>query len=276
MNETHIRYISKLIGRYLKKNDYGMMTAILTYHGVSETAMKNCITLSLFRDHLDYLSSNFMIISLSTMIKKLSRGDNFDSNFVVITFDDAYQNFLEFAYPELIKRKIPATLFIPAGLLGGYNSWDYDNGKEYPLLRIMNESDLKILDQNFIEIGSHSLTHRRMAILSDNELEMEIIKSKEILERQTGKEIKHFAYPFGELADFDERTFKYLKKANYSAAVTTHFGRDNRYSDIFKLKRISVWDDDTVADLIEKLSGSYDWLRWKEKWAFQIKRIIKF
>lgn len=41
----------------------------------------------------------------------------------VITFDDAYRGALQLALPELVRRGLPATVFVSPGLLGAASTW---------------------------------------------------------------------------------------------------------------------------------------------------------
>src|SRR5712692_9020835 len=43
---------------------------------------------------------------------------------VVLTFDDGFDNFARVAFPELQARGWTATVFLPAGKVGGTNDWD--------------------------------------------------------------------------------------------------------------------------------------------------------
>ena len=273
MDEKTLKRISGYIARVARFDEKGHLSAILTYHGVHPDGIKNCVPLIRFQEHLDFLQKHFSVVSLEQLLDLLTSGNSEKGRYIALTFDDAYVNFLQFAYPELKKRNLPSTLFVPAGLLGSYNHWDFDHDSSYRKLDIMTAEQLCQLDSTLVEIGSHSLTHARMSRLSDSDLDKEIGQSKEILEQEINRSVKFFAYPYGELADFDERAVTLLKKYKYEAAVTTHFGRKNEKTNRFKLKRISVWDDDTVNDLRIKLSGPYDWLAPKEKLAYSIKQL---
>ena len=52
--------------------------------------------------------------------------------YVGITFDDAFCSFVKYALPELVRRNIPATLFVPTGYLGRKAAW-VDYGGENPV-----------------------------------------------------------------------------------------------------------------------------------------------
>ena len=163
---------------------------------------------------------------------------------------------------------------MPAGLVGGYNCWDYNHRQNYPYLKIMNWEELKELDSNLIEIGSHGYSHRRMAFLREDELKIEIIKSKEILESKLNREIDTFAYPYGTLSSFDRRTVKVLKDSGYRYALSTLFGPIKKTRDLYSLKRIGIWDDDQMNDIGDKLAGYYDWLGVKGRMAYYLRKIL--
>jgi peptidoglycan/xylan/chitin deacetylase (PgdA/CDA1 family) len=266
MTEYHIKKISNIykkshlpVGRAKK-----FTSAILVYHGVAEHIQKNCISIEQFREHLNYLEKEHVIVKLSELVERIQTGQ-IDRNYVVLTFDDAYLNVYEHAYPELAKRKLPAIIFIPANYIGLYNVWDYDrNPAKYPYLQVMARQELGSLDPQLIEFGSHSLSHSRMKDLARNELEKEIKASKMVLEQNLGREIRFFAFPYGQLTDFDSRALEFLKNSGYSGCCTTHFSRFNDRTDPYLLNRISVWAEDQADDLENKLSGYYDWLTGKE------------
>jgi peptidoglycan/xylan/chitin deacetylase (PgdA/CDA1 family) len=209
LNKVLIKSISAL-QKYLFKPRKEGIRAILTYHGVSVKEEKNCVSLRKFISHLDYLNKTFEIIKLSELIEVIHLNNIDGRDHVAITFDDAYENFWEHAYPELRRRKIPAALFVPVGFVGLYNSWDFENSHDSSYLKIMNWEKLLEIDKNLIEIGAHGYNHKRMAQLGDNELEIEIRKTKEILEDKLKQKIEGFAYPYGELVNSDERVIAIL------------------------------------------------------------------
>jgi peptidoglycan/xylan/chitin deacetylase (PgdA/CDA1 family) len=81
---------------------------------------------------------------------------------------------------------------------------------------------IKELSANeLVSIGAHTVTHRRLSLLTKNEVEREIALSKKILEEKINKKIVHFAYPFGGPDDFGEREVDLLKKYDFCTGVTT-------------------------------------------------------
>jgi peptidoglycan/xylan/chitin deacetylase (PgdA/CDA1 family) len=274
MHKFLIKKISA-IQKYLVKPSRQNIKAVLTYHGICINVKRNCVPLKRFIEHLDYLSNQFEIIKLSELIENIQKNSDAGGNLIALTFDDAYQNFKEYAYPELRKRSIPAALFVPAGFVGLINEWDCDHPNHENCLKIMNWDELRELDLNLIEIGSHGFSHKKMAKLKDIELDMEIRRSKEILEYELRRKIEGFAFPYGELFNLEDRAIRILKDAGYKYALTTHYGRRIDGKDLYRLKRVSIWDHDEIEDIANKLSGYYDWLGPKEKIAYYMRKYLK-
>ncbi len=67
------------------------------------------------------------------------------------------------------------------------------------------------------EIGAHSMTHRRLPTISEQEAVREIAESKAVLEHVTGKEIKVFCYPGGA---YTKLHVQLVKDAGYQYART--------------------------------------------------------
>jgi peptidoglycan/xylan/chitin deacetylase (PgdA/CDA1 family) len=92
---------------------------ILMYHRVVEKLPEDfCdpalfVTADTFEMHLKLLSEFFDIVSLESMIKTNQKG-----RCCSITFDDGWQDNYEFAFPLLKKYQVPATVFLPAGMIG--------------------------------------------------------------------------------------------------------------------------------------------------------------
>jgi peptidoglycan/xylan/chitin deacetylase (PgdA/CDA1 family) len=73
-----------------------------------------------FCDQLDHIGRRFDIVPLMAVLGPASSGPR---PRVAITFDDAYQGALAIGVEELARRGMPATIFVPPGLLGGRSLW---------------------------------------------------------------------------------------------------------------------------------------------------------
>jgi peptidoglycan/xylan/chitin deacetylase (PgdA/CDA1 family) len=69
-----------------------------------------------------------------------------------------------------------------------------------------------------VQIGAHTLTHRSLQQLTENEAGDEIERSRNILEEKLGVKVEHFAYPFGNCG---QREFRLVRDLRFKTAVTT-------------------------------------------------------
>ncbi len=99
----------------------------LTYHRVDEPAARPWLDPSLisatpeaFDQQMKYLSTNYQFITVADILTALETGNNKDlpARAVVVTFDDAYFDFEEHAWPILKRYGIPVTLFVPTAYPG--------------------------------------------------------------------------------------------------------------------------------------------------------------
>ena len=79
----------------------------------------------------------------------------------------------------------------------------------------MDHGDIKFLISNGHLIGCHTLSHQMLSKISSlNELNEEIVSSKNKLEKDFDIKIKHFAFPFGTFDSINQSSLKILNK-NY-------------------------------------------------------------
>jgi peptidoglycan/xylan/chitin deacetylase (PgdA/CDA1 family) len=104
-------------------------------------------------------------------------------------------------------------------------------------------------------IGSHSMSHRRLATLDDEQIRRELHGSKSRIEEVLDVEVRHFAAPFGHL---NSKVISLAKDAAYSTVSSTVpgvNGQGERQSGL--LKRVLLRSD--LPDLglipIEELAG---------------------
>lgn len=90
---------------------------------------------------------------------------------------------------------------------------------------IMDWSDLKQLsDDPLCTLGAHTIHHYAVARLPKEQARLEIEESGRLIELETGKRPRHFAYPYGYPAAAGPREFAMTAEAGYSTAVTTRHG----------------------------------------------------
>lgn len=100
------------IARYLSRNH----PKILMYHRFSESGGNGKLSVDTFRSQMEILSAYFHPMTMKGLIQAFYSG-NMPDNAVVVTFDDGYYDFYEYAYPVLKEFDVPATLFLTTGFI---------------------------------------------------------------------------------------------------------------------------------------------------------------
>lgn len=77
---------------------------ILMYHRVLDAAR--------FAAQVDFLARNHPVIALADLLAAYDAGAVLPAGAVLLTFDDAYRDFADCAWPVLRRRGLPATLFV--------------------------------------------------------------------------------------------------------------------------------------------------------------------
>ena len=71
-----------------------------------------------FEEQMAYLSANYHVISVVDVLDAVAGAKALPPRSLLITFDDAYRNFGDFAWPILRKYGLPVTLFVPTAFPG--------------------------------------------------------------------------------------------------------------------------------------------------------------
>lgn len=116
----------------------------------------------------------------------------------------------------------------------------------------MNALELAEADRRGLNIGSHTVSHRRLSQLSDDEIVYELRSSREHIQQAIGKPCKHLAYPEG---FFDARVTRQTRLEGYDSAVTTQEGTNAPGCDLYELKRAHLSDFGSNAVLWSNMAG---------------------
>ncbi|MCA9859547.1 MAG: polysaccharide deacetylase family protein, partial [Thermomicrobiales bacterium] len=112
------------------------------------------------------------------------------------------------------------------------------------------------------EIGSHTMSHRRLSDLSTDEIQSELSHSKERLESRMGP-IRHFAWPFGRFFHVDRRAVRATFDAGYETCASAErgahveaAGSDQRQLCIRRDQIVAAWPLDHVRYFLARSSAS--------------------
>ncbi len=119
-----------------------------------------------------------------------------------------------------------------------------DNIGTLPVDRLMMTAEqILALRGTGMEIGGHTVSHPILAQVSDAEGWDEIVRNKEELESVLGEKLRLFAYPNGSPGkDYAARHIDMVKRAGYTAAVSTAWGAATSAVDRYQLPRVMPWD----------------------------------
>ena len=142
---------------------------------------------------------------------------------ILITIDDAFSSFYNFAWPYLKKEKIPFILFVSTESVGknGYMTWDQINELE---------------KETFAYIGNHSHTHSYLVDLENDDFINDIETSSSIFKEKLGYNPIFFSYPFGEYSSLIK---KYISK-NFNFSFGQHSGVIDINKDRHELPRFPI------------------------------------
>ena len=126
---------------------------------------------------------------------------------IILTFDDGFIDFYKEAFPLLKKYNQKATLFVVVGYISCDPYCTVEQLKE------MEESGL-------VDVQVHTQSHKNLTTLNKEDLEKEVVGSKEILEGYLNKNVTSLCYPYGAY----NSTVSNLVSKNYLYAITMDEG----------------------------------------------------
>jgi peptidoglycan/xylan/chitin deacetylase (PgdA/CDA1 family) len=239
------------------------------------------ITDLIFRVLLNLKKSRFIILYYhSVPIEKIERfkwqlyclqkfGQCVSSDFILsvvdnrryyaITFDDGFTSVLDNALPEMEKKIVPCTIFIPTNYIGKNPNWHIKGEIFDSNEKIMNEHQIKSLNNSLVKIGSHSLNHPDLTKIASNEQEKELIASKKYLEDLLNTEIYLFSFPYG---SYNPKLIEIATSAGYRFIFSTEPSFSSQFSEqnsSFR-GRVPVDTLDFKFEFLLKILGGYNWV----------------
>ena len=221
-------------------SENGTKVLILNYHKIDNTFISLAVRPDDFDTQMKYLSENgYHTISPDELYESLAGTGELPDNPVMITFDDGYEDNYVNAYPILKKYGFKATIFVVTSFLDknkkGYMSWD----------------QAREMDANGISIQSHTVDHKSMTDLTDDQLRMELVDSKKKAEKELGHPVNYMAYPTG---TYNLHIAQMVKEAGYKAAFTIKYGNVDKASNIYALERVPIFHtEQTNKDFMERI-----------------------
>ncbi len=117
----------------------------------------------------------------------------------------------------------------------------------------------RLASSPLVTIGAHGERHINLARVPVAEAEHDMIASRRALEQIIGREVVHFAYPFGHADACGPREAQIARAAGFRTAATTRRGTlfPAHLDHLYALPREPLSRSDTPASLRCKIDGTY-------------------
>jgi peptidoglycan/xylan/chitin deacetylase (PgdA/CDA1 family) len=171
---------------------------------------------------------------------------------VLLTFDDAYADVAEHAFPVLERYGFGAGVFVVTGQIGQRNAWVEARGSR--TLRLMTADQIRDWVRRGIEFGAHSRTHPDLTTLGPAELANEVAGSKADLEAILQSPVVSFAYPYG----FYNQAVCECVQSTYDMAFTVDEGLNDLQTDPRLLRRTPISPRASTVDLASRMRWGYN------------------
>jgi peptidoglycan/xylan/chitin deacetylase (PgdA/CDA1 family) len=222
------------------------LVPILCYHNIGPQARGRLLmSASAFEEQMRYLRrEGYRVITLRQFLDFASLKRQLPRKTVVLTFDDGWKSFKEYAHPILKELDFPATLFIYTDFIGTRTSLSW--------------AELKELAQEGFDIQAHSKTHedmRRKPTESEEEysrrMQSELVQPLSIFQQRVGQPARILAYPYG---SHDEGVLKRVREAGYIAAFDVRRQGNAAFTPPLTIHRAQIYSEMSLDDFIRNLT----------------------
>jgi peptidoglycan/xylan/chitin deacetylase (PgdA/CDA1 family) len=220
---------------------------ILCYHNLGpQSKGRLLLGTAQFEQQMRYLKAQgYRVISLTEFLEWMQLKRQLPRRAVVLTFDDGYRTFREFAYPLLKELGFTATLFVYTDYVGaGRNALSWD--------------ELRMLAAEGVDVQAHSKTHgnlRRTPGESDAQyarrMEAELAEPLRLFQRHLGRPVHLLAYPYGST---DDDVIARVKQHGYVAAFTVRRQGSPAFVQTFRINRSQVYSEMSLEDFAKNLN----------------------
>ncbi len=203
--------------RWLQKAAaYGQAPAVvLFYHRVADDlATPWTVSTKTFLRQMEWLRRHFEIVSLDEVHRRMASGWN-HGLCVAVTFDDGYAANCQVAIPWLIAHAVPCTYFVTLEPVLSGRPFAHDQCLGQALAPNTVEQ-LRAMAAAGIDIGSHTYTHADLGrTRRPEDIEREVVASRVELECLVGRQVRHFAFPFGQPQHLSGPAMAAARRAGY-------------------------------------------------------------
>jgi peptidoglycan/xylan/chitin deacetylase (PgdA/CDA1 family) len=223
------------------------LVPVLVYHNIGKEAQGRLVLgVDAFTEQMKYLKANgYRVVSGAEFVEWLNLRRQLPKKTVVLTFDDGYRSFREYAYPVLKELRFNATLFVYTDYVGaGRNALSWD--------------ELKALAAEGFDVQAHSKSHSDLRRGDDEtdaqyarRMQVELTEPPRALARSIGRPVSFLAYPYGRV---DDAVLAKVKDEGYQAAFTVRRESNAAFVDLLRISRSQVYSEMTLEQFAKNLN----------------------
>lgn len=223
------------------------LVPILVYHNLAPQAKgRMVISAKGFEEQMRYLKAQgYRVVSLKQFLEFTSLQRQLPKKSVVLSFDDGYKAFLQYAYPVLKELGFSATLFVYTDYIGaGSNALTW--------------ADLKKFASEGFDVEAHSKSHGDMRRANGEpadeytrRLAAELTQPRDLFLKNLGYSPQFLAYPFGAQ---DDTVVQRTKERGYIAAFTVRRQGNPAFVEPLRIHRSQIYSEMSLEDFIKNLN----------------------
>lgn len=218
---------------------------ILCYHAVTQNQYAQ------FERQMRYISN------ISCKLEDIENSKS-SSKLVAVTFDDAFECLLATAIPITKKLNIPISIFAVTGNLGRPPAWSMDGVRSDSAEMLMSEDQLKMVSKEpHCLVGSHTVTHCKLAYVDTEKLYRELADSRARLEQLLGFAPNYLALPHG---SYNDKVIEAAISSGYKRVLTLDEVCEPRKWCSGTVGRFSASPEMWFIEFILTVNGAYAWL----------------
>ena len=223
------------------------LVPVLCYHNLAPQSKGRLVLgVKSFEEQMHYLKSQgYRVVSLKEFLEFASLKKQLPRKSLVLTFDDGYRAFIQYAYPILKELGFTATLFVYTDYIGAG-------------VTALSWADLKKLAAEGFNIEAHTKSHgnmRRAATESADEyakrLAAELNVPKDLFSKNLGYLPQSLAYPYGSQ---DDVVVQKTKERGYVAAFTVRRQGNPSFVEPLRIHRSQIYSEMSLDDFIKNLN----------------------
>jgi hypothetical protein len=165
---------------------------------------------------------------------------------VAVTIDDGFIDFYNNVLPLIVESRVPVLLYLATGLVAPTEGAGSD--------ALTWDQLADAISTGLVEVGAHTHSHANLGSAGVAEADLEMRRSKELIEDRLGVACRHFAYPWSVASPQAEKVARDLFATTALSWETNRLGS----IDLYRVGRTPVLRSDGAFFFKAKLAGRLD------------------